>query len=126
MDNLFEEMFTIEGIMGALVISDDGSSEFTKFSSPLSERIGDKDFGVFIKNSINIEALKGAFDSSMETLLIYEKIRLYIRKIKSGYLLIAMGMFVPVAMVRMNCQIIIPELDNFKKKKGLGRFFKNK
>lgn len=124
MESLFEEIFSIEGIMGALVITEDGSSEFSKFVSPLSEKIGDKNFSSFIKNSINIESLRTAFDSANESLIIYEKIRLYIKRIQSGYLIVVMGMFVPVAMVRMNCQIIIPELDKMKKHKGFGRFFK--
>ena len=124
MENLFEDLFSIEGILGAIVITEDGSSEFSKFVSPLSEKIGNKNFGAFIKNSINLAALKTAFDSANESLLIYDKIRLYVKKVQNGYLIIAMGMFVPVAMVRLNCQIIVPEIDKFKKSKGFGRFFK--
>jgi hypothetical protein len=124
MESLFEDLFSIEGVLGILVITDDGASEYIKFISPLAERIGDKNFSSFIKNSINLEALREAFDKALETLIIYEKLRLYVRKTQSGYLIVVMGMFVPVAMVRMNCQIIIPELDKMKKGKGLGRFFK--
>ena len=124
MENLFEEVLSIEGIMGVIIISDDGASEFTKFVYPLSEIIGKKNFGSFIKNSINIDALKSAFSNTNESLLIYDKLRLYIKKLQNGYLIIPMGMFVPVAMVRINCQIIIPEIEKHKKSKGIGRFFK--
>lgn len=124
MESLFEEMFSIDGIMGVLVLSEDGNAEFSKFIPPLSERIGHEEFGSFIKKSITLEVLQKAFDSSKESLLVYEKLRLYIRKIQAGYLVVAMSMFVPVAMVRLNCQIIIPELEKLKKGKGLGRFFK--
>lgn len=124
MESLFDEIFSIEGIMGALIMSEDGASEFTKFVPPLSDKIKHKSFQEFVKKTINIESLRGAFDSAKESLLIYDKIRLYVRRIESGYLIVVMGMFVPVAMVRLNCQIIIPELDKMKKSKGLGRFFK--
>ncbi|GAB6094135.1 hypothetical protein JCM14469_03870 [Desulfatiferula olefinivorans] len=124
MESLFEDVFSIEGVLGILVITEEGASEYTKLVSPLAERVGDKSFSSFIKNSINLEALRLAFDQSLESLIIYEKLRLYVRKTQSGYLIVVMGMFVPVAMVRMNCQIIIPELDKMKKSKGLGRFFK--
>lgn len=124
MESLFEDVFSIEGVLGVLVITEDGASEYIKLISPLAERIGDKNFSSFIKNSINLEALRSAFDKALETLIIYEKLRLYVRKTQSGYLIVVMGMFVPVTMVRMNCQIIIPELDKMKKSKGLGRFFK--
>lgn len=124
MESLFEEIFSIEGILGALVMAENGVSEFSKFVSPLSEKIGKKNFNDFVKNSINIESLRGAFDTANESLLIYDHIRLYVRRIQSGYLIVVMGMFVPVAMVRLNCQIIIPEIDKLKSNKGLGRFFK--
>lgn len=124
MESLFEEIFSIEGIMGALVITEDGASEFAKFVHPLLDKVKHKSFEEFVKKSINIESLRGAFDTAKESLLIYDKIRLYVRRIESGYLIVVMGMFVPVAMVRLNCQIIIPELDKVKKGKGLSRFFK--
>lgn len=124
MESLFKEIFSIEGVQGALFITDNGVSQFSKFVSPLSEKIGNKNFSEYLKNSINLEALKGAFDNTNESLLIFEKIRLYIKKTENGFLIIVMGIFVPVAMVRLNCQIIIPELNKMKKQKGLGRFFK--
>lgn len=124
MEDLFKDIFSIEGVQGALFITEDGSPQFSKFLPPLSDSIKGSDFGNFISESIELQVLKEAMEDTNESLMIFEKIRLYIKKTQNGYLIIVLGMFVPVAMVRLNCQIIVPLIDKMKKQKGLGRFFK--
>lgn len=124
MESLFADIFSIEGVLGALYLTEDGATEFSKFMPPLSDTINEKNFINFVGSSIDLQLLKDAIDDTNESLLIFEKNRLYIKKTMNGFVMIIMGMFVPVAMVRLNCQIIVPEIDKLKKQKGLGRFFK--
>jgi hypothetical protein len=67
-----------------------------------------------------------AMQETREADLIFEKARLYIRKTDLGYLVVIMGLFAPAAMVRMNCDVLLPFLKQRGKSKGLRSFFKKK
>lgn len=124
MKNLFNDVFSIDGIHGLLIISKDGKIEFNQFKPPLLEKMNGKNFETFIKESMNIEILTKRFEIVNELLLIYGQKRIYIKNTKTGFLFIFLDIFVPIAMVRLNCQLIIPEIDKIKSPKGLGRFFR--
>jgi hypothetical protein len=72
--------------------------------------------------SFFIESLEGM----RETDLVFEKGRIYIRKTEIGYIVILMALFVPIAMIRLNCDILLPSLKAPKSSKKFGRFFKKK
>ena len=59
-----------------------------------------------------------------ETDLIFSKGRLYVRRAEIGYLVVVTGLFVPMAMIRLQCDILLPSLKPTPKKKGIKRFFK--
>jgi len=65
-------------------------------------------------------------DGVREADLIYKKSRIYIREAPVGYLIIVMEIYAPVALVRLNCDILLPTLKEKTETKGLGRFFKRK
>jgi hypothetical protein len=67
-----------------------------------------------------IESLEGM----RETDLIFEKGRIYIRKTEMGFLVVLMALYVPIAMVRLNCDILLPSLQPSKPGRKFGRFFK--
>jgi hypothetical protein len=53
---------------------------------------------------------------------VYENGRLYLRATEQGYLMVMMGPAVSVAMVKLNCDILLPQLKVAKptgKLKGL-------
>jgi hypothetical protein len=58
--------------------------------------------------------------------LIFEKMRIYIRRADVGYLVVFMGLFAPAAMVRMSCDMLLPVLKLKGKPTGLKSFFRKK
>ena len=97
---LFKDILDIEGVKGAMLFSPKGEITFKHFNSDVSldpEKMNWKRF---------IELL----DNMRETDLIFEKGRLYIRKTDAGHLIIFMSLFVPMAILRLNCDILLPAL----------------
>jgi hypothetical protein len=101
MRKLFNDILSTEGVKGILLFSFSGELVF-------------KDWRFFI------ESLEGM----RETDLVFEKGRIYIRRTEMGYLVILMALFVPIAMIRLNCDILLPLLRESKSGRKFGRFFK--
>ena len=116
MKELFNDILNIEDVMGVILLSHEGQLGFKHFSSPLDEDPDTIDWGSFLT----------AFNGIREADFFFENCRLYIRSTSYGYIMILMGIFTPIAMVRLNCDILLPSLKQATKSKGLGRFFKRK
>jgi len=114
---LFNDILIIEDVEGVMLFSFEGELIFKEFSSPLVDESENMDlWGVFIAS------LKGIREAD----LVFEKARLYVRKTSSGYVMILMGVFAPIAMVRLNCDIILPSLKKAATTKGWRNFFKKR
>jgi hypothetical protein len=114
---LFNDILTIEDVEGVMLFSFEGELVFKEFLSPLLDESGNMDlWGVFI------DSLKGIREAD----LVFEKARLYVRKTSSGYVMILMGVFAPIAMVRLNCDILLPSLKKTATTKGWRNLFKKK
>ena len=70
--------------------------------------------------------LIGALQGIREMDLVFENIRLYIRKTDLGFLAVVMGHFAPAAIVRMSCDMLLPFLRQQSKTSGLKNLFKKK
>ena len=114
MRELFEDILSIEGIRGIMLFSFAGDLIFKTFHDASSEEIETRDWSGFI----------GSLAGIRETDLVFTKGRLYIRRTDLGYLIVVLGLFVPIAMMRLQCDILLPSLKPAKAKKGLKRFFK--
>ena len=117
MKEKFKDLLEIKGVEGVLLFDLQGQVQFESFDSGLAR---DESFNVvlfeIIQNSIPIHDLD----------IVYSQRRIYIRSSGEGYLVVIMGITAPIAMVRLNCDMIIPALISPKPKKGFGRFFKKK
>jgi hypothetical protein len=113
MKELFNDILNIEGVKGLMMLSFAGDVIFTKLPV-VHKDVENSDWRLFI------ESLAG----TRETDLIFEKGRLYIRRTDIGYLVVLMGSFVPIAMMRLQCDILLPSLKPAKPAKGIRRFFK--
>ena len=69
-------------------------------------------------------AFVNALGGIKEADIVYEHRRIYIRKSQVGYLIVLMDIYAPIAMVRLNCDIILPQLKKKKGSRGFMRFFK--
>ena len=114
MRELFKDILSIEGVKGLMVLSFGGDLVFKEFSHPVNEKLQKKDWSLFI------ESLAGM----RETDLIFKNGRLYIRKTDIGYLIVLLGLFVPIAMMRLQCDILLPSLKSAKPGKGIKRLFR--
>ena len=116
MRELFNDLLRTDGVTGIMLFSFKGDLIFKEFTSPVNEEPEQRDWRFFI------ESLEGM----RETDLVFEKGRIYIRKTEIGYLVILMALFVPIAMIRLNCDILLPLLKQSKPTKKFSRFFRRK
>ena len=114
MRELFNDILNMEGVKGLLLFSFAGDLVLKDFKQIGLEEVEDRDWSLFI------ELLVGMREAD----LIFEKGRLYIRRNDVGYLVVLIGPFVPIAMIRLQCDIVLPSLTPAKKTKGIRRFFK--
>ena len=114
MKNLFRDILQLDDIKGIILLSEDGAVLFKELLAPTA---GD------LENSDWISGLSNV-DRADEIEFVYENDRIYVRKMAGACLLIWMGGFAPAAMVRVNCDILIPSLEKSLSARGLRRFFK--
>jgi hypothetical protein len=117
MKKIFNDILNMEGVDGIMLFSFKGELNYKLFFSPLPEEPENKSWwGLFIRS------LNGVREAD----LIFEKSKFYIRKTEIGYLIILMGIFVPTAMVRLNCDMVLPALKGMKISKKGKSIFKRK
>ena len=115
MKEQFKDILSLDDVKGAFVVSTTGEIVFQSFSAEPAKPI----------TELDLRKLTQGLSTVVEVELIYENIRLYIRKFARGFVVIVMGRFALVSMVRLNCDIILPSLSGESEKpKGIGRFFK--
>ena len=113
MRKLFRDILGIDGVNGVMLFSFKGDLIFKEFRSSVNEEPEGREWSFFI------DSLEGM----RETDLVFKNGRIYIRKTEIGYIVILMALFVPIAIIRLNCDIILPSLKPFKSGKKIGRFF---
>ncbi len=117
MKKLFKDILSMEDIDGIMLFSFKGELFNKVFLSPLSEE--PENIGWW---ELFIRTLNGVREAD----LIFEKSKFYIRKTEIGYLIILMGISVPTAMVRLNCDMLLPALKRMKTSKKGKSIFKKK
>ena len=114
MRDLFKDILNMEGVKGLMMFSFAGDPVYKEFNQAQPEGIESRDWSLFI------ESLAGM----RETDLVFKKGRLYVRRTDIGYLVVLMGLFVPIAMMRLQCDILLPSLKPAKAAKGIRRLFR--
>jgi hypothetical protein len=114
MRELFNDILNVDGVKGLMLLSFAGEIVFREWNHVVHENVENKDWRRFIDSLADVR----------ETDLIFEKGRLYIRGTDIGYLVVLIGSFVPIAMIRLQCDILLPSLKPAKATKGIRRFFK--
>jgi predicted regulator of Ras-like GTPase activity (Roadblock/LC7/MglB family) len=115
MGNSFEELFSLNDVKGLMLVSFDGQLLFKKFAGTLSqEPKSDDSWALFI------HSLRGAAEAEV----FYEKGRIYIRRTESGYLFVVTGVATPMALVRLNCDLLAPAMKKIIKRDRLKNLFR--
>ena len=114
MQEIFKDILSMEGVKGLMMFSLAGDPMYKEFNQTQPQGIESRDWRMFIKSLAGMR----------EADLIFKKGRLYIRRTDIGYLVVLMGLFVPIAMMRLQCDILLPSLKPAKAVKGIRRLFK--
>jgi hypothetical protein len=115
MESLFKDIMTIRGVQGIVLLSGDGR---IVFESEVGPKKGPS------KRYTNWRKLLDVIQNAREADFVFENGRLYLRRTGSGFLLVSMDSFASIAMVKLNCDIVLPQLAQSKHSKGLKGFFK--
>ena len=114
MRELFDDILNTDGVTGIMLFAANGELLFKEFLTAPKEVPEQRDWRIII------ESLEGIREAD----LIFEKGRIYMRRTEMGYLVILMALYVPIAMIRLNCDILLPSLQPPKHGRKFGRLFK--
>jgi len=116
MKELFHDLMKTDGIQGVAVLSFEGDVLFEHFPAAVSGRV----------KGVNWRPFTAALGGLREADLIFERLRIYIRRAEIGYLVAFVDSFSQLAMVRLNCDLLLPGLKRQSGPKGLMRFFRHR
>ncbi|RJP40580.1 MAG: hypothetical protein C4548_10540 [Desulfobacteraceae bacterium] len=118
MKDIFKDVLGIDGVHGVIVLSGEGGILMSRFSAAYSheeERAGRIDWASFVVELGDI----------MDAEFIFDAARFYVKKVEQGFLLVVMGEYAPISMVRLNCQVL--SLDRLKStSKRIGEILRKK
>ena len=113
MRDLLNDILNMEGVKGVMILSTDGGVIFNEMRSGMTDPNG-KEWAFFIDSMKDIS----------EAELVFTGARVYVRKSGTSYVLILADLTVPMPMLRLNCDIMLPALKAAKGSKGIKGFFK--
>lgn len=115
MNDIFKDVISINGVQGIILLSDEGKVLYDSMAIDAAGKI---------QTFTNWKKLFNALGKIREGDFVFEKGRFYLRKTDAGYLFVHMHSLTSIAMVKLNCDIILPQLKNVKANKGIKGFFK--
>lgn len=113
MQDELKDIYELDHVLGCLLINNDGALAHAHFSSPPATAPDRHDWAPFVKALGEVQEVDILFDDS----------RMFIRKTKTGYLLILTEIYAVPSLIKLQCDVVIPKLDQHKPK-GLKRFLK--
>lgn len=114
MEEYFKDILAINGVQGVILLDAGGK---VIFESVTNLRTGNK------QRYTNWKKLLDTVGNIREADFVFDNGRVYLRSTDNGYLLVSMQSFASIAMVKLNCDILLPQLKN-DKSKGLKAFFR--
>ena len=114
MEAHFKDVIAIKGVQGVILLDVDGKVVFESMSSLRTE---------MKQRYTNWKKLIDALGNIREADFVFDNGRVYLRQSENGYLIVSMQSFASIAMVKLNCDILLPQLKN-DKSKGLKSLFR--
>jgi predicted regulator of Ras-like GTPase activity (Roadblock/LC7/MglB family) len=118
MKDIFKDLVEISGVRGAVVLNPAGELITSRFSSPYGKTSAVEKY--------NWEPFLKALGEVTEADFVFDKGRIYLKKLQAGFLLVIMDDMASVSMVRLNCEILLPEVEALNSGSRIGRIFKKK
>ena len=120
MKDVFKDLVGIEGVYAVIVLDPAGGLVASRFSDQYQGNTG-------TVTTFNWEPFILELGEHAEADFVYDKGRIYLRKLPAGFLLVIMNDIAPISMVRLNCEILVPELDGLKSSGSrIGRILKKR
>jgi hypothetical protein len=114
MRHMFEQILQEDDIKGVVLLAKDGDLVFHEFVDGVGHDL----------RGVAPLARAPGFAEAREVEFVYENDRIYMRMFPEGLVLVWMGAFARVAMVRLSCDVLIPSLAKALSSKGWRRLFK--
>ena len=114
MKDLFKDVLGMEGVKGVYLLSFQGEVLYQESRTE----------GMPNPEEVDWKNILSTLEGIRETDLVFDKGRVYVRKTDLGYLLVPMSDTASVAMLRLNCDILLPALKPAKGTRSLTRLFK--
>ena len=114
MREVFKDLLAVDGVRGVVFFTPSGERVFEEFIIGGSEPAAVRDW----------YALVASLGKAREADLVFERGRVYVRRTADGVLVVVMGLIAPCAVIRLNCDILLPALKEQRSTKGIKRFFK--
>jgi predicted regulator of Ras-like GTPase activity (Roadblock/LC7/MglB family) len=119
MKDIFKDLVEISGVRGAIVLNPAGALITSRFSYSY----GNETSAV---EKFNWEPFLQELGEVAEADFVFDKGRIYLKKLQMGFLLVVMDDIASVSMVRLNCEILLPEVEAINSGSRIGRIFKKK
>lgn len=121
MKDIFKDLVGIEGVHGAIVINPAGALVATRFSDQYPKEAA-------AIEAFNWEPLLSELGDFTEADFLFDQGRIYLKKRQAGFLLVVMNDIAPISMVRLNCEVLLPQLDSLINagSSRIGRILKKK
>ena len=113
MQDKLKDIHELDHVLGCLLINNDGTLAHAHLSSPPATAPHEHDWTAFVK----------ALGEVREIDIIFDDTRMYIRKTKTGHLLILTEIYAVPSLIKLQCDVVVPKLDQHKPK-GLKRFLR--
>lgn len=117
MKELFADIMKMKNVRGIIVFSFKGELLYKDFSPPPTVDPEKTEWWPLFIGSLN---------DVREADFVFEKNRIYIRRTEIGYLFFLVEAFSSIAMLRLNCDILLPSLKKLVEGKGRKSFSKKK
>ena len=114
MREVFKDLLAVDGVRGVVFFTPSGERVFEEFIIGGSEPAAVSYW----------YALVASLGKAREADLVFERGRVYVRRTADGVLVVVMGLIAPCAVIRLNCDILLPALKEQRSTKGIKRFFK--
>ena len=115
MKDIFNDILSINDVNGAVFLDENSEIKIQAYTVSSAPKLKPHDLSAFI-NSLG---------TNRETEIHFDNLRLYIRRVDTGHIILMTGFNAQMALVRLNCEVLAPLIkSHFKKPTGFGRFFK--
>jgi len=114
MRDQLERILNEDDIKGVVLLSTDGNVVFHEFLDGVRHNL----------REVALLATTPVLGKAKEVEVLYENDRIYMRMFPAGLVVVWMGAFARVAMIRLSCEVLVPSLGQALSSKGWRRLFK--